>query len=42
MLSRRSPDYYVASHRACLQGENVLQEVLNVQSLNSYSSHDKL
>lgn len=42
VLNKRPPDYYVASHRACLQGENVMQEVLNIQSLNSYSSHDKL
>lgn len=27
MLNRMPPDYYVPSHRACLQGKTVLQEV---------------
>ena len=30
MLNRKPPDYYVASHRAYLQGETVLQDVLRV------------
>lgn len=42
MLNRKPSDYYVASHRDCLQGDNVLQDILSVHSFSSYQSHDKL